>query len=99
MYRRSKLEPADIGSICLDVQDNKCRFIVYACYRSPGNCKEQDFLASLSTAAEAMYNLRKEPLFLGDFNMDLYNNIAEARAANSRLVDFFPAFLPRKQHS
>ena len=58
-------------------------------YRSPGKCKEQDFLARLATAAEAMYNLRKEPLFLGDFNMDLYNNIAEGRVPNSRLVDFF----------
>ena len=36
--RRSKLEPADIESICLDVQDNKCRFIVCACFRSPGKC-------------------------------------------------------------
>jgi len=61
---------------------------VPATYWSPGKCKEQVFLAWLSTAAEAMYNLRKEPLFLGDFNMDLYN-IAEGRAPNSRLVDFF----------
>ena len=89
VHRMSKLEPTDIGSICLDVQDNKWRFIVCACYRSPGKCKEQDFLASLSTAAEAMYNLRREPPFLGDFNMDLHNNIAEGRAPYSHLVDFF----------
>ena len=37
-FRRSKLEPADIESICLDLQDKKCRFIVCACYRSPGKC-------------------------------------------------------------
>ena len=92
MYRRSRLEPTDIKSICLDVQDNICRFIVCACYRWSGKCKEQDFLASLFTSAEAMYNSRKELLLLGDFNMDLYNNTAEARAPNSHLVDFCERF-------
>ena len=43
------------------------------------------------TSAEAMYNLRKELLLLGDFNMDLYN-IAEGRAPNSHLVDFCERF-------
>ena len=56
------------------------------------NAIKQDFLASLSTAAEAMYNLRKEVPLLGDFNMDLYNNIAKRRAPNSRLVDFCERF-------
>ena len=39
-----------------------------------------------------MYNSRKELLLLGDFNMDLYNNTAEARAPNSHLVDFCERF-------
>lgn len=70
-YRRLKLESSNIESICLDVKDsNNSRFIVCACYRSPTKCKESDFLASLSTAAENMYNTRKELLLLGDFNMD-----------------------------
>ena len=39
-----------------------------------------------------MYNSRKELLLLGDFNMDLYNNTAQARAPNSHLVDFCERF-------
>ena len=56
-YRRLKLDSSDIESICLDVKDsNNSRFIVCACYRSPTKCKESDFLASLSTATENIYN-------------------------------------------
>ena len=63
-YRRLKLESSDIESICLDVKDsNNSRFIVCACYRSPTKCKESDFLASLSTATENMYNTRKGAAF------------------------------------
>ena len=37
VYGRAKLEPADIETICLDVKDtNRSRFLVCACYRSPG---------------------------------------------------------------
>ena len=87
VYRRTKLEPVDVESICLDVQD-----VVCACYRSPGRCKEEDFLASLSTVVEAMYNSKKELLLLGDFNMDLYHNATEGRIPNRRLVDFCERF-------
>ena len=92
-YRRLKLESSDIESICLDVKNsNNSRFIVCACYRSPTKCKESDFLASLSTAAENMYNTRKELLLLGDSNMDMYENRDEGRFANIRLVDFCNRF-------
>ena len=92
-YRRLKLESSDIESICLDVKDsNNSRFIVCACYRSPTQCKESDFLASLSTAAENMYNNRKELLLLGDFNMDMYENRDEGRFPGIRLVDFCNRF-------
>ena len=92
-YRRLKLESSDIESICLDVKDsNNSRFIVCACYRSPTKCKESDFLASLSTAAENMYNTRKELLLLGDFNMDMYENRDEGRFPDIRLVDFCNRF-------
>ena len=71
-YRRLKLESSDIESIRLDVKgSNNSRFIVCACYRSPTKNKESDFLASLSTATENMYNTRKVLLLLGDFNMDM----------------------------
>lgn len=76
-----------------DVKDNNnSRFLVCACYRSPGKCKELDFLAALSSAAETMYKTRKELLLLGDFNMDLYHNSAEDRLPNSHLVDFCQRF-------
>ena len=92
-YRRLKLESSDIESICLDVKDsNNSRFIVCACYRSPTKCKESDFLASLSTATENMYNTRKELLLLGDFNMDMYENRDESRFPDTRLVDFCNRF-------
>jgi exonuclease III len=56
VYRRKKLEPTDIEAICLDVSDNsKSRFMVCGCYRSPGKCKELEFLTSLSSAAETMF--------------------------------------------
>ena len=43
VYRRAKLEPADIETICLGVKDtNRSRFLVCACCRSPGKCKEVD---------------------------------------------------------
>ena len=80
VYRCLKLESSDIESICLDVKDsNNSRFIVCACYRSPTKCKESHCLASPSTAAENMYNTRKELLLLGDFHMDMYENRDESR--------------------
>ena len=92
-YRRLKLESSNIESICLDVKgSNNSRFIVCGCYRSPTKCKESDFLASLSTAAENMYNTRRELLLLGDFNMDMYENRDEGRFPDTRLVDFCNRF-------
>ena len=92
-YRRLKLESSNIESICLDVKgSNNSRFIVCGCYRSPTKCKESDFIASLSTAAENMYNTRRELLLLGDFNMDMYENRDEGRFPDTRLVDFCNRF-------
>ena len=74
VYRRAKLEPRDVESICLVVNDvNNSRFLVRGCYRSPGKCSELEFMASMSSAAELMYKTRKELLLIGDFNqgMDL----------------------------
>ena len=80
-YRRLEPESSNIESICLDVKDsNHSRFIVCACYRSPTKCKKSDFLASLSTAAENMYNTRKELLLLGDFNMDRWKPLSRYKA-------------------
>ena len=93
VYRRKKLEPTDIEAICLDISDNnKSRFMVCGCYRSPGKCKETDFLTSLSSAAEIMFRSRQELLLIGDMNMDMYSNEDEDRFPNSNLADFCQRF-------
>ena len=72
LYRRAKLEPRDVESICLDVKDvNNGHFLVCGCHRSPGKCSELEFMASISSAAELMYKTRKELLLIGDFNQDM----------------------------
>ena len=93
VYRRAKLEPRDVESIYLDVKDvNNSRFLVRGCYRSPGKCNELEFMASMSSAAELMYKTRKELLFIGDFNQDMYTNFVENRLPNKNLVDFCHRF-------
>ena len=55
VYRKRKLEPDNVESICLDVKDsNNCHFLICACYRSPGKCQETDFIASFINATETM---------------------------------------------
>ena len=49
-------------------------------------------LASLSSAAEVMYNTRKELLLLGDFDMDMYHQSEEGRFPNRNLVNFCERF-------
>ena len=56
VYRKQKLEPENVESICLEVKEsNNARFIICACYRSPTKCKESDFISSLTNAVEMMY--------------------------------------------
>ena len=45
-------------------------------------------MASLSRAAELMYQTRKELVLLGDFNQDMYTNPVENRFPNKNLDDF-----------
>ena len=93
VYRRAKLEPRDLESICLDVKDvNNSRFLVRGCYRLPGKCNELEFMASMSSAAEPMYKTRKELPLIGDFNQDMYTNFVENRLPNKNLVDFCHRF-------
>lgn len=74
-YRRHKLEPTDMESICIDVKGhNNSRFIVLACYRSPSKNKPADFLPSLYTAAETLYNTRNELLIIGDLNFNMLDD-------------------------
>lgn len=54
-YRRSKLEPSDMESICIDVKGhNNSRFIVLVCYRSPTINKPSDFLPSSYSTPETL---------------------------------------------
>ena len=69
--RRRNMEPESVESLCLDVMDSrKARFIVCARYRPPKFCQITDFLSSLTSATELMYESRQEILFIGDFNID-----------------------------
>ena len=91
VYRRAKFEPRDEESICLDVKDvNNSRFLVYGCYRSPGKCNE--FVASMSSAAELMYKTRKGLLLIRDFNQDIYTNFVVNGLPNKNLLDLCHRF-------
>jgi len=72
---------------------------VCGCYRSPGKCKETDFLTSLSSTVENMFKSRQELLLLGDMNMDMYCNKDEHRTQNHHLVDFCSKFCLRNKIS
>ena len=92
-YRRHKFEPSDLECLCRDLKDsNSSRFIVLACYRSPGKCKLSDFLKSFTSVTEETYKLRNESLLVGDLNLDMYENEKEGRKPNEILVDFFCQF-------
>ena len=53
VYRRRKLEPESVESICLDNMDaKKSRFIVCACYRSPEFCKVTNFVSGFCVFAQ-----------------------------------------------
>ena len=90
-YRRSNLEPSDMESICIDVKGhNNSRFIVLAFYRSPTINKPSDFLQSLYSAAESLYNIRNELLIIGDLN---FNMLATGNSApDPHLAEFCDRF-------
>ncbi|XP_068697070.1 uncharacterized protein [Montipora foliosa] len=97
-YRRRKLEPDQVESICLDVIDSrKSRFIICACYRSEKMCKPTDFLLSLTSAIELMYRCRQEVVLIGDFNLDMYINQDEGRKGNAALQEFCDKFCLQNQ--
>ena len=93
VVRRQKLEPTNIELICLDVKtSNNSRLIVCGCYRSPDLFPQSDFIDALSSVTEAMYMTRQELLLLDDFNMDMFENMAENRYPNRNLLDFCQRF-------
>ena len=93
VYRRRKLEPDSVESICLDVMDSrKCRFIVYACYRSEKVNKSSEFISSLTSAIELMYKCRQEIILIGDYNLDMLVDCDEGRKGNKELKDLCDRF-------
>ena len=74
-------------SICIDAKGhNNSRFIVLACYRSPTINKPSDFLPSLYSAAESLYNIRNELLIISDLN---FNMLATGNSApDPHLAEF-----------
>ena len=90
-YRRLKLEPPNMESICIDVKGhNNSRFLVLACYRSPTKNKPADFLPSIYSAAESLFNIRNELLIIGDLNFNMYVN--GNTEADSHLTEFCDCF-------
>ena len=71
-YRRLKLEPPNMESICIDMKGhNNSRFLVLVCYRSPTKNKPADFLPSIYSTAESLFNIRNELLIIGDLNFNM----------------------------
>ena len=66
-YRRKQLEPVDIEAVCIDVKGRGNNwFSLLACYRSPNKNKPTEFLPSLYSTTENLYNHRNELLIIGD---------------------------------
>lgn len=78
-------------SICIDVKGhNNSRFLVLACYRSPTKNKPADFLPSIYSAAESLFNIRNELLIIGDLNFNMY--VDGNTEADSHLTEFCDCF-------
>ena len=78
-------------SICIDGKGhNNSRFIVLACYRFPTKNKPIDFLPSLYSAAEYLYNIRNELLIISDLNFNML--AAGGSEPDPHLVEFWDRF-------
>ena len=91
--RKRKLETENVESICLEVNS---RFLVCACYRSAGKCKENDFISSLTNVVEMMYRTRNELLLIGDFKINMMES-NKVDQPNKKLADFCDKFCLRNQ--
>ena len=81
------------------MDSRKARFIVCACYRSPKFCQITDFLSSLTSATELMYESRQEILLIGDFNIDMLVREHGHDPENNSLMDFCDRFCLQNQIS
>ena len=81
------------------MDSRKARFIVCACYRSPKFCKITDFLSSITSATELMYESRQEILLISDFNIDMLVREHGHDPVNNLLMDFCDRFCLQNQIS
>ena len=78
-------------SICIDGKGhNDSSLIVLACYRFPTKNKPIDFLPSLYSAAEYLFNIRNELLIISDLNFNML--AAGASEPDPHLVEFWDHF-------
>ena len=93
VHRQINFEPEGVESICLDVKGYaNNRFLICACYRSPGKCKITDFIPACVTAAETMYVKRKEIMFIWDFNMNMHESPDNPNGPNKDLTNVMEQF-------
>ena len=89
--RRRKLEPVDIEAVCIDVKGRgNTWFSLLACYRSPNKNKPTEFLSTLYSTTENLYNHRNELLIIGDLNFNMLNN--DSCSPDNRLSEYCDRF-------
>ena len=90
-YRRRKLKPVDIEAVCIDVKGRgNTWFSLLACYRSPNKNKPTEFLSTLYSTTENLYNHRNELLIIGDLNFNMLNN--DSCSPDNRLSEYCDRF-------
>ena len=86
VYRRAKLEPRDVESICLDVKDvNNNRFLVCGCYRSPSKCNKLEFMSSGVTKLPSIRILGVELVSMLNFMEHISSQLKKAYAKTGAL--------------
>ena len=90
-YRRKQLELVDIKAVCIDVKGGgNTWFSLLACYRSPNKNKPTEFLPSLYSTTENLYNHRNELLIIGDLNFNMLNS--DDCSPDNRLSEYCDRF-------
>ena len=90
-YRRRKLKPVDIEAVCIDVKGRgNTWFSLLACYRSPNKNKPTEFLSTLYSTTQNLYNHRNELLIIGDLNFNMLNN--DSCSPDNRLSEYCDRF-------
>lgn len=90
-YRRKQLRPVDIEAVCIDVKGTaNTWFSLLTCYRSPNKNRPTEFLSSLYSTTENLYNHRNELLIIGDLNFNMLNS--DECSPDTRLSEYCNRF-------